>query len=151
MQPKFSLQTVLDVRHTKVEALEIELGKLLQTRQQNQDLLETLKTLQDTLFAQLRKQQQGEMDLFAVQHLQANLEDIRMGITQVWTAITELDVQIDVKRQELVAARQSEETLGILKTKEFERFQNEQNSIEARAQDDIYVAQAFRQRTGGGA
>ena len=28
MPPKFSLQTVLDVRHSRVEALEIELGKL---------------------------------------------------------------------------------------------------------------------------
>ncbi len=32
MPPKFSLQTVLDVRHSKVEALEIELGQLMQEK-----------------------------------------------------------------------------------------------------------------------
>ena len=31
--PKFSLQNVLDIRHDKVELLEIELGKLLATHQ----------------------------------------------------------------------------------------------------------------------
>jgi flagellar biosynthesis chaperone FliJ len=53
------------------------------------------------------------------------------------------------KQAELIAARQSEETLEILKRKRYEVYQAEQLQIESRAQDDIYIAQAFRNQRQG--
>jgi len=40
MPPKFSLQPVLDYRHNRVEVLEVELGRLLQTQKLGQTILE---------------------------------------------------------------------------------------------------------------
>jgi flagellar biosynthesis chaperone FliJ len=48
-----------------------------------------------------------------------------------------------------VAAKQSEETLEILKRKRYEVYLAEQLQIESRAQDDIYIAQAFRNQQQG--
>jgi flagellar biosynthesis chaperone FliJ len=55
-------------------------------------------------------------------------------------------VEADNKRKELIAARQDEETLQILKRKRIEIYNQEQAMIEARQQDEIYIAQAYRQR-----
>ncbi|MCL4559611.1 MAG: flagellar FliJ family protein [Chloroflexi bacterium] len=146
MKPKFSLQSVLNVRHSRVEALEIELGKLMQTRNQNQALLETLLALQVTLHDRLRRQENGEMDIFMIQHLHANIEDVNKGIVQVRDSLAELAVRIEAKRQELVAAKQSEETLTILKGKEYETFRMEQRRLESASQDDLYIAREYQQR-----
>jgi flagellar export protein FliJ len=146
MPPKFSLQTVLDVRHSKVEALEIELSKLLMAQQEKEALLESLKGLQRNLQAQLQEQQQGEMDLFFVRHLYSNLEAIRQAMEQVEAYLAELTGQIEAKRQEVVTAKQAEESLGILKTREIERYQADQAQKENRFQDDIYIARVFHQR-----
>jgi flagellar biosynthesis chaperone FliJ len=56
---------------------------------------------------------------------------------------------VEDKRAELVAAKQSEETLEILKRKRHEVYLAEQLQIESRAQDDIYIAQAFRNQQQG--
>jgi hypothetical protein len=49
----------------------------------------------------------------------------------------------------LVKAKQDEETLEILKKKRHEIYMAEQIQIEARAQDDIYIARAFRNQQQG--
>ena len=45
MSPKFSLQNVLDLRHGKVELLEIELGKLLSVHRETQTLFSSLQEI----------------------------------------------------------------------------------------------------------
>jgi flagellar export protein FliJ len=145
MPPKFSLQAVLDVRHSRVEALEIELSELLMAQREGEAMLVSLKELQGNIFRLLQEQQSGEIDLFAVAHLRADLVLNQEKIAQVLEALKVLAGRIDAKRQEIVLARQAEETLGTLKRKEIERFNSEQAVRESRAQDDIYIAQAFRQ------
>ena len=44
MTPKFSLQTVLDVRHTYAESLEVEFSKILAREQMIIHEIETLET-----------------------------------------------------------------------------------------------------------
>lgn len=146
MPPKFSLQTVLDVRHSRVEALEIELGKLLHTQQEGRNRLERLQNLQRDLHRQLLEQQHGEIDLFLVGHLRANARAAAEQIRQVEKALHKLEVQIEAKRQDLIEAKQAEETLGNLKEKELEAFYVELAERDKRSQDDIYTAQAYRQR-----
>jgi flagellar export protein FliJ len=146
MTPKFSLQSVLDYRHSQVEALEIEFGKIVAARQEKETRLENLRSVHEDLCLQLYRSQTGEMDLFLIQHLQARLTQIREAAAQVCREIEELKRIQEAKRQEMVAARQSEETLGILKGKEIERFRLEQNAQENRMQDDLYIARGFHQR-----
>jgi flagellar export protein FliJ len=145
MAPKFSLQTVLDVRHSRVEALEIALGELLMAQREGETMLASLEDQRTNLFHRMQEQQNGDLDLVALDLTRANVIQNQEKITQVVEALRILAERREAKRKEVVTARQEEETLSILKRKEVERFNLEEAERESRAQDDIYIAQAFRQ------
>lgn len=144
MPPRFSLQPVLDFRHSRLEALEVELGRLLAAHQRSRASLETLRAAQNSLFDQLLRQQMGEIDLVKIDQLRANLKVVQQGITERKAELEELARQIRDKRAEVVEAKQDEEILETLKSKEAERYLAEQDHKELRRQDDIYIAQAYR-------
>lgn len=144
MALKFSLQNVLDIRHGKVELLEIELGKLLTAQQQTQVLLRSLQEFQVNLLDQLSVAQTGEIDLFKIGLLRLNILDAAKRIEVVTLELEKREWEIKNKRNELIEARQAEETLEILKRKRYETYIAEQLQVESREQDDIYIAQAYR-------
>jgi flagellar export protein FliJ len=146
MPPKFSLQSVLDFRHSRVDALELEFSKLLTAQQEKTALLESLRNLHTNLCAQLQEKQVGDVDLFMVRHLHTNINQVQEGISLVTTDLRELERQLEAKRLELVTARQAEETLGTLKNHEIERYQVEQNRQENVMQDDLYISRIYRLR-----
>jgi flagellar export protein FliJ len=149
MTPKFSLQNVLDIRHGKVELLEIELGKLLTAQRETEARLFALRELQSNLLEQLSIAQSGELELQKISLLRLNMVQVSAYIDNVVFELTRQNQEVEDKRVELVKARQSEETLEILKQKRHEVYLAEQVQIEARAQDDIYIAQAFRNQHQG--
>jgi flagellar export protein FliJ len=144
MPPKFSLQPVLDYRHNLVEALEIELGSLLNTKMESQRTLEALEKSASRLNHALYKEQTGDMDLFTITQIRANIQATRRHILKQLELLAVLEQQIEAKRLELVEAKQDEEALDTLRVKELEKHKLELNQQELRLQDDIYVAQAFR-------
>jgi flagellar export protein FliJ len=146
MPPKFSLQTVLDVRHTRVETLEIELGGLLSAQKEGKEMLAALQTNLSEIFTSLQEAQSGELDLFKIEHLRANIKETQIRIAQVEEALTILEGRIVDKQKELVVARQAEETLKTIKTKENERFKFEMTRAENKQQDDVYISQAYRNK-----
>jgi flagellar export protein FliJ len=149
MAPKFSLQNVLDVRHGKVELLQIELGKLLMAQQETESRLFTLQEFQSDLLEQLSLAQSGEIDLIQSNLLRLNILQVSAYIEAVTLELARQKQAFEEKRAELVTAKQSEETLEILKRKRHEVYLTEQIQIESRAQDDIYIAQAFRNQQQG--
>jgi|WetSurMetagenome_2_1015567.scaffolds.fasta_scaffold1014374_1 flagellar export protein FliJ len=151
MPPKFSLQSVLDYYHSRVETLEVELGRLLQAQQQAQAYLETLKANQVELFEKLRHKQMGPLDLTELDNLRLNLKIVETRIEQQLATLAALAQQIVAQRQLVVAARQDEETLNILKEKEEARFRAEEVKHENRLREDIYISQAHRRASSGSA
>ena len=149
MSPKFSLQNVLDLRHGKVELYEIELGKLLAIRQETENLLNSLWEYHTLLLEQLSEAQSGDVDLVNSNLLRLNALQVGKHIDTVIIELKKQDMAIENKRNELVQAKQSEETLKILKQKRHEVYVAEQNQIEAQVQDDIYIARAFRNQQQG--
>lgn len=147
MVPKFSLQNVLDLRHSHVEALEVELSQLIQAQLNAQGILEAFVTLQIDLMQKLTLEQVGEMDLFSVSILRSNILTVDYQIVAVKEKLRSATLEVEAKRQELIQARQKEETLETLKNKRIEVYQTEVAQHEARAQDEIYISQAFRQRS----
>lgn len=146
MPPKFSLQTVLDVRHSKVEALEIELGQLMQDKQQKENYLHTLFLAQDKLYESLHQSMSGVLDLVQVNLLRANINQIGSQVQSTNRTIQDLDSRIISKRNDMIAAKKEEESLKLLKTREYERFLEEEKEKEKRFLDDVYISQGFRQR-----
>lgn len=149
MAPKFALQNVLDVRHRKVELRQIELSTLLVARQETEQRFESLKEFQRDLLEQLREAQAGEMDLHQVGLLRMNIQQVNSYIESVSMELSRLNNEIQEKKSELIEAKQSEETLEILKRKRHEIYMAEQVQIESRMQDDIYIARAFRNQQQG--
>jgi len=149
MSPKFSLQNVLDVRHGKVELLEIDLGKLAMIHQQTENLLASLEAFQAGLLEQLSEAQTGEIDLVKLNLLFLNSLRIGKNIEIVNLELKKQDLAIEEKRAELIRAKQSEETLQILKRNRHEVYVAEQVQIEAQALDDIYIARSFHNQQRG--
>ena len=149
MAPKFSLQNVLDIRHGKVELLQIDLSKLMNAQQETESRLFALQEFQVELLEQLSLAQSGEIDMVKINLLRLNILQINAYIESLTLELARQKQAVEDKRAELVTAKQSEETLEILKRKRHELYLAEQLQIESRAQDDIYIAQAFRNQRQG--
>lgn len=148
MPPKFSLQPVLDYRETRVEILEIELGRLLQAQQRGITFLEALQSSRDRILEELGKRQTGEIDLYLITRLHSNLDTVNERIVEQQTRLIEIAQQIKEKQQEIVNAKQDAEALVKLKEHEIERYKKEEQKKENRLQDDIYIARAYHHTNG---
>lgn len=149
MSPKFSLQSVLDLRHGKVELLEIEMGKLLSVHQETKTLLASLQEHQARLHDQLIEVQSGDIDLVNMSLLRLNILQVGKHIEMVMLELKKQAKAIDIKRTETVKAKQAEETLETLKRNRHEIYLAEQVQIESQLQDDIYIARAFHKQQQG--
>jgi flagellar export protein FliJ len=149
MAPKFSLQNVLDVRHGKVELLEVELGKMMVAQQEIELQLSTLYEFQENLLNELAIIQADEIDLVKSNMLRLNFSQVNTYIKGLTLQLIKLKKEVEAKRSDLVKAKQAEETLEILKRKRHEVYLAEQVQIESRIQDDIYIARAFRNQQQG--
>lgn len=148
MTPKFSLQPVLDYRETRVEILEIELGRLVQSQQRGKTFLEALQSSRNRLLEEMGERQAGDVDLFMLSRLRSNLQIVNQRIAEQEARLAELALRIAEKQEEIVIAKQDAEALSKLKEHELGRYRKEEAQRENRLQDDIYIARAFRQSNG---
>ena len=146
MPPEFSLQTVLDYRTTIVESLEMELGQLLNHKQKLEESLRMAELIEFELWEQLTREQIGFMDLVHIDQIRIQLENLEKEKKQLKAALQEQLMLIERKREEVVLARQDEETLEIVKEKEILAYQEKVKKQEQKIQDDIYIAQAYQAR-----
>jgi flagellar export protein FliJ len=147
MTPKFNLQPVLDFRHSRVERLEVELGRLCLEQQRCREFVAALSGMQTELYQTLGQCQQGELDLVKISQVRSNLMLVRQSLEQQEAVLLDLDRQVKEKKLAVVEAKQAEEMLVMLKNKAQEQYQAEQALLEGRLQDDIYIAQAYRRST----
>jgi flagellar export protein FliJ len=144
MPPDFALQGVLDYRHSRVETLEIQLGRLLSEQQQAQRAWEALQAERHQLFAAMREKQAGTLDLSALAQLRFHLKHQEQRIERQAALLAALAEQIKACRGRLVAAKQDEEALVTLKSKGLERWHAEVLRQENSQRDDLYIMRAHR-------
>ncbi len=144
MLPRFPLQAVLDYRGSLVEALEIELGRLMAILLKAKQALEALRENRQNLVDELRNAQLGELDLVRISHLRVNIELVDSYIERQEQEVERLTQEVNAKRQELIDARQDEEVLVTLKDKMIEEFKADLKLKESRVQDDIYIANYYQ-------
>lgn len=141
--PEFTLQPVLEYRHRRVEALEIELGRMLREQKRAEDRLQALTTRQYELLEEMRALQEGSLDMKRIHQIYNGLRNLQRLINEQKQVLADIQARIDQQRSKVVRAKQDEETLEILKEKEEDRFLEEEKRKEEAARDDIYIAQAF--------
>jgi|SRR5579859_5519530 len=144
MPPDFALQVVLDYRHSRVEAMEIELGRTQALYQAHLANLANLRDSREKLFVELRERQIGELAMPLITQLRLNLRSVEKSIEGEQTVLAELSLKVMEQQQKLVSARQDEETLATLKQHGLDRFRASQARNEEHQRDDIYIAQAHR-------
>jgi flagellar export protein FliJ len=145
--PKFSLQSVLDYRHSRVEVLEVELGRLNHLRQEKLDAIAQNIANQERAYHQMGVYQSGDIDLLAVQQTQRYLSSLFMQLKKLEAELAKLDGRIEAKRLEVVQAKKDEAVLENLREREILIFKEKLNMQEKQQQDDIYTSKEhFRSR-----
>lgn len=144
MPPTFALQNVLDIRHSKVEAIEIQLGRTQKQLLSLQDRKTALLDMKDRHLQEMYMRMQDEINVFQLDILRSNVSTIDNNTKQIDADINETQKRISQIRANLVTAKQDEETLEILKEKEIEKFKEEIKRIENKQQDDVYISLAYK-------
>ena len=98
MAPKFSIQTSLDVRHGKVELLQIEFSKLLAAQQEMEMKLSSLQEFQRNLLYQLKEAQSGDMDLSKISLLRLNIVQVNTSIENVSLDLARINRAVQGKK-----------------------------------------------------
>ncbi|MBL8056030.1 MAG: flagellar export protein FliJ [Anaerolineales bacterium] len=149
MPPEFGLQGVLDYRHSRVEALEIQLGRLLNEQRLAAEAEAALQAEREQLYRALRERQAGPLDLGQLAQIRFNVKYADQRIERQQALLAELAQKIEAGRGQLVAAKQDEEALVTLKNKGLERWRAEVARHENNQRDDIYIMRAHRQAESG--
>lgn len=145
MAPKFNLQNILDVRHQKVELLEVELSNRIIEKLDAQNLLISIQNEQKSLMDQITRAMSNNINLFTLSFLRMNCQAVTDQIPLAINNLENAKKNVEDKRTELVKAKQDEETLNILKQKGVDRWNANQLRVEMGMQDDIYISRAFHQ------
>ncbi len=147
MTYKFSLQSVLDYRQDKVEGLELELARARAAHQHQTAWVATLDERRQGLLDELRRlQTRNTLDLGALQFTRATITRTERQLKAERLKLAELEAQVAAVQTALLAAKQDQETLETLKTKDQDAYRQEVARQEGATQDDVYVAQAHRKR-----
>lgn len=144
MPPKFSLQSVLDYHHSRVEVLEVELGRLTHSRHDIMDMLMSLMKDQERMLEELKELQNGDLDLQTIALIRYNIHRLQENIEKQQQALKLLEQAIEIKQMEVVQARQDEAIFDKLKEKELQRYQNHFIEQEKILMDDIYVSKGHK-------
>jgi flagellar export protein FliJ len=142
MPPRFSLQNVLDYRHSKVEKLEVVFGRIQNLLQAARDRMTILETEKRTQLEQLGAYQNGQLDMQTILQARTYLKRLQKGIDRQQIEINRLVSEAENARLELIQAKQDEVALEKLSEKEMQVFIEKDNLREKQAQDDIYISQA---------
>jgi len=142
MPPKFSLQSVLDYQQQRVDLLEVDLGRLQQSRQSALKILDQLQEELSNLMDELANLQNGDLDIQALMMARLNVKRVQNQILNQKMTIQAIDKAIAEKRQEVIQARQDEAAFETLKDKEIQRYNDKVIEQEKRQQDDIYTTKA---------
>jgi flagellar export protein FliJ len=142
MAPKFSLQNVLDYRHSKVEKLEVIFSRIQNQLLSSREKLATMESEKTRLLEELGSHQSGDLDLQAILQARSYLKRLQKGIDRQLQEINRLKLETENARINLIQAKQDEAALEKLSEKELQVYTDKANMREKLQQDDIYISQA---------
>lgn len=147
---KFSLQSVLDLRHSRLEAIELAMAQAQAARTQQAAALAALDAKHTTLLDDLRQlQTRRTLDLGALAFTRNTLARTEHEIRDQRVRLAEAEARVEKVREALVIAKQDEETLITLKEKAEEVEAREQNRKAENEVDDLNISRAYRKLRAG--
>lgn len=143
----FPLQSILKFKSSAVDTLEVEFGQLKIAHQNQVDALQNLQQVKNQEMDVLQQlQQNGALDCQAIQWQQQHLQVIQTQMVQQTARLEEAQLQLEVKRQELVETIQDQKTLENLRDRYQANQSQELRRREANTIDDIVITRYGRER-----
>ncbi|HEX7556423.1 MAG TPA: flagellar export protein FliJ [Leptolinea sp.] len=142
MPPRFSLQNVLEFRHSKVEKLEVIFGRIQNQLLKAREQLAVLENEKQHLLQELGSFQSGDLDLQKILQARTFLKRMQKGVDRQKIEIVHISEEVEKARMALVQAKQDEIALEKLSQKELQVYIDKDNLREKQQQDDIYISQA---------
>lgn len=128
----FRLKKLLDIRNDKEEESKREFKKALDEKKKVEDKLVELK---DVYFKESHNTVSGTVVDRKIREKYLELLDLRIDETNKELSLKEKNVK--EKREDLIIKQREKKTVEILKDKQYEAFQKEQNAIEQRNNDEF--------------
>jgi len=142
----FRLQSVLNLKASMVESLEMEFARLRVAHQNEEDILTSLEQALDEQSKALQeKQGGGPIDLDEIQLRQSYVKLLDDHVAQQTVRVEKSLEQLETKRTELVKGMQEEQTLEKLRERHVQRGAKEMLRMEARDIDEIATTRYTRE------
>jgi flagellar export protein FliJ len=142
----FRLQSVLNLKASMVESLEMEFARLRVAHQNEENILTSLEQALEEQSKSLRqKQGSGPIDLEEIQLRQSYLRFLDDHVAQQTVRVERSREQLETKRDELVKGMQEEQTLEKLRERHIQRQAKEVQRLEARDIDEIATTRYSRE------
>ncbi|HMQ52397.1 MAG TPA: flagellar export protein FliJ [Anaerolineae bacterium] len=142
----FRLQSVLDLKSSMVDNLEIEFASLKTSHNQEVARLDQLEQDKDRQLDQLARQQQGQIDCQSIQLHHQFLSGLDRQLNQQAERVETARQQMEGKRQELVDTMQDQKSLEKLRDRHQDQVRRDQQRRETRTTDDLVIAKYGRER-----
>lgn len=137
MSYHFSLQKILDLKEKEKEqlqsALSLSLKKLEDEKKQHQQLQQNMNEIE----AQLVHTQQGKTNVAMLMNLHAYHQKLEKSVQLSQQRMVKAEKDVQRKLQQVVDKAKEEKTYQILKSREWKKFQYEQNRLEQNVLDEI--------------
>lgn len=144
---EFRLQSILNLKVSLVDNLEVELAHLRLAYQQETEQLDTLQHRTTNEMEALSQQQQaGLLDCKDIQLRQQYLQRLVESIVQQTLRVRQAEQQMETKREELVKMMQDQKTLEKLREHHEAKQRQFLSRREASMVDDIVTTRYARER-----
>lgn len=128
----FRLKKLLDIRNDKEEESKVQFKKAIDEKKQVEDTLEQLRV---NYFEENNKTSTGSIVERKIRERYLELLDLKINETCEELALK--DEIVKEKREDLIVKQREKKTVEIIKNRQFEEFQKEQNAIEQRNNDEF--------------
>lgn len=137
MTYQFSLQKILDLKEKEKEQLQSALSISLKKLEDENKKHQSLQQQMDEVEAQLINTQQEKTNIAMLLSLHAYHLKLEKSVQQSQQRIVKAEKDVQRKLQQVVDKAKEEKTYQILKSREWKRYQYEQNRIEQNVLDEI--------------
>lgn len=134
---KFRFETLLRVHTNKENLLQKEFADILAHKQKQQNQQNFMENTRENNIKQINKRMTGNIsvDTYVLYNSFFNANHLQKKRQQ--TIISEINIRVDAKRQELVEARRKRRTMEIIKERDLKAYNEKMAKLETEMMNEI--------------